>query len=107
MPIQAGAQSLLIQEVRNQTDATSKDEQTVEDTHAEVVLCLLGRESATVTQQIDEADGDTAIDIEDQVIFLGGCDGFDGDGVVKELVGGEVLDNEFFDELNAEIRVGP
>jgi hypothetical protein len=90
----------------NQTDTASEDEQTVENTHAQVVFRLFWREGAAVAEQINEADSNTAIDVKDQVVFLGSCDGFDGDGVVKEFVGGEVLDNEFFDELNAEIRVG-
>ena len=106
MPVQAGAQSLLIQEMCNQTDTASEDEQTVQDAHAQVVFCLFGREGATVAQQIHEADSHTAVDVQDQVVFLRGCDGLDGDGVVKQFVGGEVLDDEFFDELNAEIGVG-
>src|SRR3954452_19718841 len=40
MPVQTGTQSLLIQEVCNQTDTAAKHEQTVEDTHAQVLLCL-------------------------------------------------------------------
>jgi hypothetical protein len=106
MPVQAGAQSLLVQEMRDQTDTASEHEQTVEHTHAQVVLCLFGREGTAVAQQVDEADGDAAVDVEDQVVFLGGCNCLDGDSVVEELVRGEVLDNEFLDELNAEIWVG-
>ena len=106
MSVQAGAQSLLIQEMCNQTDTASQDEQTVQNTHAEIVLCLFGREGAAVAQQVDEADSNAAVDVQDQVVFLGSGDGLDGDGVIKKLVGGEVFDNKFFDELNTEIGVG-
>lgn len=106
MPVQAGAQSLLVQEVCNETDTASKDEQPVEDTHAQVVLCFFGRKGTAVAEQIDETDSNAAVNVENQIVFLGGGDGFHGDGVVKEFVGGEVLDHEFFDELNAEIGVG-
>jgi hypothetical protein len=106
MPVQAGTQSLLIQEVCNQTDTTAKHEQTVQNTHAQVVLCLFWREGAAVAEQVNKADGDATVNIEDQVVFLGGCNGLDGDGVVKKFVGGEVLDDEFFDELDTQIRVG-
>jgi len=70
MSVQAGAQSLLVQEMCNQTDTAAEDEETVEDTHAEVVFRLFRRESTAVAEQIDEADGDTAVDVEDQIVFL-------------------------------------
>jgi hypothetical protein len=106
MPVQAGSQSLLIQEVCNKTDTASKDEQTVQDAHAQVVFCFFGREGTAVAEQIYETDSNTAVNVENQVVFLRCCDGFDGDGVFKEFVGGEVLEYEVFDEFNTEVGVG-
>lgn len=91
--------------MRNQTNRTSQDEQSVEHTHLEVVLGFLIAESARVTEEIDEADGDTAVHVEDQVVFLGGRDGFHSEGVVEELGVGEVGLAVFFHERDAEIGV--
>jgi hypothetical protein len=106
MAVKTGAQSLLVEVVSNQTDAAAEDEKTVEDTHVEVVLGLLGGEGAAVAEQVDEAHSNTAIHVEDQVVFLGGGDGFDSDGIVEEFMGGEVLHDELFDELDPEIGIG-
>ena len=105
MTVKTSAQSLLVEEVGNQTNGATEDEQTVEDTHLEVVLCLFRGESAAVAEEIDEADGDAAVDVEDEVVLLGGGDGLDGEGVVEEFCRGEVLLDEFLDELDAEIGV--
>jgi len=80
--VEASAQSLLVEEMGNQTNGATEHEQTVEHTHLEVVLGLFLRESATVSEQVDEADGDAAVDVEDQVVLLTRRDGLDGDGVV-------------------------
>jgi hypothetical protein len=106
MSVEAGAQSLLIEVVGDQTDAATEDEEAVEHAHAEVVLRLFRGEGAAVAEQVDEADGHAAVDIEDQVVLLGGGDRLHRDGVVEQLVRGEVLGDEFLDQLDAEIRVG-
>src|SRR5271170_366515 len=82
MSVQAGTQSLLIQEVGNQTDTTSEYEETVENAHLEVVLGFFGRESTTVAEEINKADSNTAVDVEDQVVLLAGGDSLNRDGVV-------------------------
>ena len=105
MPVQTSAQSLLVQEMGNETDRATEYEQTVEHTHLEVVFRLFRTEGAAVPEQVDEADGDAAVDVEDQVVLLGGSDGLDGDGVVEELGVGEVGLAELLDEGNAEIGV--
>jgi hypothetical protein len=106
MTIETGAQSLLIQIMGNQTDAATENEEAVENAHAEVVLRLFGREGAAVAEQVDKADGHATVDVEDQVVFLGGGDCLHCDGVVEQFVGGEVLGDEFLNELHAKIGVG-
>jgi hypothetical protein len=103
--IQTSAQALLIQEVGNQTNASSENEETVENTHLQVVFGLLSGESARVAQQVDEADSNATINVQNQVILLRGGDRLDGNGVVQQLVAGEVLDHVFLNQLNAEIGV--
>lgn len=103
--VQTSAQSLLVQVVGNETNATAQHEQTVQDTHLQVVLGLLGGESARVAEQVNEADRDTAVDVEDEVVLLGRGHRLDGYGIVEQLVGGEVLGHVFLDELDTQIRV--
>lgn len=89
----------------NQTNGATKHEETVKDTHPEVVLGLFAGEGAAVAEEINEADSDTTVDVEDEVILLGGGDGLDGEGVVEELGGGEVGLDELLDELDTKIGV--
>lgn len=106
MPVKTGAQSLLVEVMGNQTNAASENEQAVENTHAEVVLSLFRGEGAAVAEEVDEADSDTTVNVQDEVVLLGGGDGLHSDGVIEEFVGGEVLRDKLFDELDTEIRVG-
>lgn len=103
--VQASAQSLLVEVVSNKTNATSENEETVQDTHSEVVLGFFGGESTGIAEQVDEANSNTSVNVEDEVVLLGGCDGLDSNGVVEELVGGEVLGDVLLDQLDTEIGV--
>ena len=105
MAVQTSAQSLLVKEVSNQTDGATQNEETIENTHLEVVLGLLGAEGTTVAQEIHKADSNAAVDVEDQVVLLGGGHSLDSDGVVEKLVAGEVLHGELLDKLDTEIGV--
>jgi hypothetical protein len=105
MSVQTSTQSLLIQEMGNETNAATKHEQTIEDTHLKVVFGLFSGEGAAVAHQIDEADCDAAVDVEDKVVLLGRCDGLNSKSIVEELGAWEVLLDEFLDELDAEIGV--
>ena len=67
MPIQARPQSLLIEVMRNETDRAAQHEEAVEHAVVEVVLGLLGTEGAAVAEEVDEADGDAAVDVEDEI----------------------------------------
>jgi hypothetical protein len=105
MPVQTSAESLLIEEVGNETDRTTEHEETVQDTHLEVVLGFLVREGPGIAEEIDETDGHASIDVEDEVILLGRGDGFHGDGVIEQLGGREVLLAVFLDEGDAQIGI--
>ncbi len=105
MPIQAGPQPLLIEIMGDETDAAAQDEETVEDAHVEVVLGLLGREGAAVAHEVDEADGDAAVDVEDEVVLLRRRHRLHRDGVLQHLAAREALLHEFLDQLHAQVRV--
>lgn len=105
MSVQASAQSLLVEVVRNQTDATAEHEQTVQDTHLQVILNFLGSEGTTVAEEINEANGNATIDIQDEVILLRSGHSLNSDSIVKQLGAGEVLLRIFFNQLDTEVRV--
>jgi len=75
------------------------------ESYLKVVFGFFGGESTAVPQQINEANSNTAIDIENEVILLGGGDTLNCEGIVEELIGWEALLNEFLDELNTQVRV--
>ena len=103
--VKTSAQSLLVKVVGNQTDAAPENEETVQNSHPHVVLNLLAREGTAVAHEINEADSDTAVDVEDQVVLLGGGDSLDGNGVIQQLGAGEVLLGVLLDKLDTEVRV--
>jgi hypothetical protein len=70
MSVKTSAQSLLIQEMGDKTNAATKHEQAVENTHLEVVLSLLGGEGAAVAHQVNKADCDTTVNVKDEVVLL-------------------------------------
>ena len=107
MPVKARPQTFLIQEMRNQADAPAQHEQSIEHPHVQVVFGFLWGESAAVAKQVDEADGNAAVDVEDEVVLFGGGDGFDGDGVIEEFGVGEIFMDKVFDKLDTEIGVLP
>ena len=105
MPIQASPQALLIKVMCNQTNASAQHEQTVQDTHAEVVFRLFLAECATVAEKVNEADGDTSVHIENQIVFLRGGDRFHSNGVIEHLALGEVGLYKVLDKFYPEIGV--
>ena len=105
MTVQTGSQTLLIEVMGDQTDASAQDEESVQDTHVQVVFGFFGAEGAAVAHEIHEADGDAAVDIEDEIIFFGRGHGFDGDSIVEHFAAGEALLDEIFDQLHAEIGI--
>ena len=105
MSVETGAQSLLVEEMGNKTNAATENEKTVENTHLKVVLGLFGGEGATVAEQVDEADGDTSINVQDQVVLLAGSDGLNGLGVVEKGGVWEVLVNVLLDKRHTQVRV--
>lgn len=51
----------------NETNATAENEEAVERTNLDVLVCFLTGESTAVAQQVDEADGNATINVEDKL----------------------------------------
>lgn len=71
MPVETSPQPLLVKEMSNQTNASAENEQAVEDTHLQVVLGLFVGEGTTVANQVNKADSNAAVHVEDEVVLLG------------------------------------
>ena len=86
MSVERGAESLLVKVVTNESNRTTEDEETVEGTnlivkefspgatqhahpitHFNILLSFLRVECTTITEQINEADGDATIDVQDEL----------------------------------------
>jgi len=89
----------------NQTDTSAENEETVENTHLQVVFSLLVGEGTAVANQVNEADSNATVNVENQVVLLGCCHRLDSERVVEELGAGEVLLDVLLDKLDTEIGV--
>lgn len=106
MSVETSAQPLLVEIVGNQTNAAAQHEKAVENTHVKVVFGFFGGEGTAVTEEVDKTDSDCAVNVENEIVLLGSCDSLDGDGIVEQLVAGEVLSDELLYELDTKIGVG-
>ena len=105
MAVQRRAETLLVEMVADEADAAPEDEEAVESSNADVLVCLVSAKGAAVTQEIDEADSNAAIDVENEGILLGGGDLLDGKSIVEQRAAGEILANVVLDELDTQIGV--
>jgi hypothetical protein len=60
-------QPLLVKVVSNEPDTPAEHKQTVEGTDPDILISLLRCEGARVTQEVDKADGDAGVDVEDEL----------------------------------------
>jgi hypothetical protein len=67
MTVQRCTQPLLVEVVTDETDASSEHEQPVQRTDLDVLVRFFGRKGTRVTKEVDEANGDTAIDVENEL----------------------------------------
>jgi hypothetical protein len=61
--VQRCAEPLLVKMVTNESNATTENEQPVERPDLDVLARLFWGEGAAVPEEIDEADGDAAVDV--------------------------------------------
>jgi len=103
--VQWSTETLLVEMMADEADTAPEDEEAVESADADVLVCFISAKGATVSQEVDEADGNAAIDVEDEGILLGGGDLLDGKSVVEQRVAREVLANVVLNELDTQIGV--
>lgn len=127
MTVEGCPESLLIKVMTDESNASSKNEQSVQGTDLDVLIGFFAGESTAITEQVDEADGDASIDVQDELkrrgievseeprgvnkesetysILLGSGDLLNSQSVVEESVTGEVLGDVLLDELDTQIGV--
>ena len=103
--VQRCTETLLVEMVADEADAAPEDEQTVESSNSNVLVCLVSAEGTAVSQEIDEADSNAAIDVENEGVLLGGGDLLDSKSIVEQRVAGEILVNVVLNKLDTQIRV--
>lgn len=74
MTVERSLETLLVEVVTDEADGATEDEEAVEGTDLDVLLSFLGGEGTRVPEEVDEANGYAAVDVEDEGVFLGGCD---------------------------------
>lgn len=67
MTIERSSEPLLIEVVSNEADATTQNEETIEGADLDVLVRLLAGEGAAVTKEVDEADSNATIDVQDKL----------------------------------------
>ena len=67
MTVQRRAEPLLVKMVTNETNATTKNKQPIERPNFDVLVRLFRGEGAAVPEEIDKADSDAAVDVQDEL----------------------------------------
>jgi hypothetical protein len=103
--VQRRAQALLVEVVTNETNRTTEDEQAIQSSNLDVLVRLFARERAGVAQEIDEANRNASINIEDKCVLLGCRHLFDRERVVEQRMAREVLQDILLHKLDSQIGV--
>jgi hypothetical protein len=69
------------------------------------ILISSSRKRTRISKQVDKADGNVSVNIQDENIFLCCGQTLDGEGIIEEGVAGEVLLDVFFDKLDTQVWV--
>lgn len=67
MTVERCTQPLLVEVVTDETDASSEHEQPIQRADLDILVRFFSRKGTRVTKEIDEANGDTAIDVENEL----------------------------------------
>jgi len=100
MSVKRGAKPLLVKVVANESNGTAEDKETVEGTNLDILFSFLRAECTTVTKQINKADSDATVNIQDECILLRRRHLLNSEGIVEKTVAGEVLLDVLLDELD-------
>lgn len=105
MSVQTSSQTLLVKIMGDQADASSQNEETVKNAHLQVIFGLFWTKGAAVAHKIDKADSNAAVNVENEVVLLGCCHGFNCNGIFEHFAAWEALLDKFFDKLYTKIGV--
>lgn len=118
MSVKWRTEPLLVEVVSNETDAATKDEETIESPDLDAFVGCFGGKDTTVVQEVDKADSDATVDVDDELggvsfgfVRNGGTYGMflacgyflNGKPVVMKRVAWEVLPHVSLDELDTEL----
>jgi hypothetical protein len=70
MAIKRCSESLLVEMVTNKTNATTKDEETVQRANLDIFICLFPSECSAVTEKVNKADCDATIDVKNELDIM-------------------------------------
>ena len=102
--VESGLETFLVHVVSDHTDGTSEQEESVETTGVDDFLDTLTGES-TSSHHVDHEDTDGTVDVEDECVFLLGCDLLDFESVVEQVVLRKVFERVFFEQLDTLVGV--
>ncbi len=105
MTVKRSTQPLLVEVVSDETNATAKDEQTIQTPYLDALIRLFTAKSTAIAKQINEADGNTTVNVEDEGILLGSGDLLHSEGIIEKSMAREVLQDVLLNELDTKIRV--
>lgn len=124
MPVKTGLQPLLIEVMGNQANGTAKNEETVKDTnlraisdiqrevrvysaYPQIFLGFFSGEGTAIPDEVDEANSNGTVNVQDQIVLLAGRNGLHSKGVIEQLVRGEMLQDKFLHQLHTKIGIVP
>jgi len=67
MAVEGCSEPLLVKMVTNEADATTENEKTVQCANLDILISFLSSERAAITEEIDEANCDAAVDVENEL----------------------------------------
>jgi len=70
MAVERRSESLLVEMVTNEADATTKDEETVQRANLDIFICFFPSECSAVTEKVNKADRDATVDVENELDIL-------------------------------------
>jgi hypothetical protein len=70
MAVERCSESLLVEMVTNETDATTENEETIQRANLNVLVRLFPSERSTVPEEVNEADCDATIDVENELDII-------------------------------------
>lgn len=89
----------------DKANTASQDEQAVQAPNLDIFISFFPIECTGISKQVDEADSNASVDVQDERILLRRRHFLDGEGVVEEGVAREVLLHVLLHELDTKVRI--